>query len=96
MSQTEDRYRSDSWFPLPDGHLLKALWILCCTLIMSWGAWAAVGTDWFAGATLVMRVVLAAIFFALAVGMARQALSEWKTYRTRRTGPDIERIDSPR
>lgn len=81
--------RNEGWdgFPFADSHLLKAVWRLCCAVILSWGAFASTGGDWFAGAPGFLRVVVAAIFFAVAVGMVVEAISEWKKFRARGAGP---------
>lgn len=68
-------------FRLPNVNLCKALWFLVCTAAMSRGAWASVGGDWFAGAPLVGRLVMGALYGVIAIGMFGLARSEWKRYR---------------
>ncbi len=96
MKRPADRDGGFSRFPLPDVHLRKALWRLWCTVILSWGAWASVGGDWFTGAPVVLRAVMGVLFGAIALGMVGEAFSEWKKVRTRGAGPDMERIETPR
>lgn len=95
MKRSDDHHVY-SWFPLPDGHFLNAVWRLCCAVIFFWGAWASSGRDWFADAPVVPRAAVAGLFLAIAVGLVVQAFAEWKKCRSRRAGPDAERIDSPR
>lgn len=94
MEQPVDREGGTDRFPLPDVHLRRALWRLWCTGILAWGAWASVGGDWFTGAPHVLRAMIGVLFGAIAVGMVGQALSEWKQFRGRGAGPDMERIES--
>ncbi len=96
MEQLDDRDHGLAGFPLPDSHLRKALWRLSCALILFWGAWASAAGHWYADAPGGLRLVLSAVYFAIAVGMTGQAFSEWKKHRSRGAGPAIERIESPR
>ena len=81
---------------LPGVQLWRAVWRLCCTAILLWGAWASVGGDWFAGAPGLLRIVFGVLLGVMAVGVLGQAFSALKRYRARTAGPDLERTDGLR
>jgi hypothetical protein len=86
--------RDGGSFPLPDRHLLQALWCAYLALSVALTAWQAVtGGEMFVRVPGFYRGAAAVFFSMLFCGVVAQTASAWRKYRRRGAGPEIERID---